>query len=88
VSDLINRVLDHWRENAAAPCTDTQIQEFEERESAIIPADMRRFFLSANGMNRSFRLGQDADGFAFWNLGDLVRSDIELQRRSPSSQAT
>lgn len=88
MSELIGRVLEHWCRNDAAPstpCTVEQIRKFERRERVTAPDDLRRFFLAANGMNLGFRLGKDAEGFAFWHLDDLVRADAELERRSPSS---
>jgi hypothetical protein len=88
VSDLVKQVLEHWRSSEAAPlapCTERQLRDFEHRKHAHLPYDLRQFLLVANGMNRGFRLGKDSEGFAFWNLADFRRADVELRQRSPSS---
>jgi hypothetical protein len=88
LESLPERLLDHWRKTGASPaspCAEKAIQEFEHRESVELPEDLRRIFLAANGMNLRFGLGKDNDGFSFWPLDHLVRADVELLRRSPTS---
>lgn len=65
----------HWASNGiqmAPGCSLDRIAEFERRYQVAMPAQLRAFYLSANGMSQTFDDEYDKNGFSFWPLERVI----------------
>ncbi len=80
--DQIARLIARWKSHGiecpvgAAPA---EIAAFEARHNAVLPRDMRAYFLAVNGMGE--RGTCDNDFFSFWPLQDLITIAEDLPDR-------
>jgi hypothetical protein len=84
MSDLVARLLTHWRNGGAHPASgnsERAILEFEARHGVRMPDDMRYYFIEVNGMTPDWRCDQDENGFTFWPLSG-VREVIRGEERT------
>ena len=70
--DLMQRLIARWTEHGIAirsGASDADISNFESRFHCTMPADLRHYFETVNGMGE---LGTtDDDLFSFWRLSDV-----------------
>ena len=70
--DLMQRLIARWTEHGISIPTgasDADIAAFESRTQSILPADLRAYFATVNGMGE--RGTTDNDFFSFWQLSDI-----------------
>jgi len=73
VRDLVKVLKNRWVADgiALAPGASlSQIDEFEARHNIRLPADMRHYFRTLNGMGSRDRM--DSNLYSFWDLGNVV----------------
>jgi hypothetical protein len=83
---IVERLIAHWRDQGLEPrppCATAEVDGFEMREHVVLPEDLRRYWLSADGMREENNQSQDSEGFSFWPLRRVIRVDKEMERRSP-----
>jgi hypothetical protein len=88
-ANIFGRLLDRWKSQGLSPrppCTFEEVRAFEQRERVVLPADLRAYWFSVDGMPDKMGQSQDSEGFSFWPLSRVIRADRELQRKS--SQTT
>ena len=71
MEDSIKAPTSHWASKGiqmAPPCSLAEIAEFERLHKVEMPAQLRAFYLAANGMPQTFEDEYDKNGFRLWPL--------------------
>ncbi|MGQ0634632.1 MAG: SMI1/KNR4 family protein [Planctomycetaceae bacterium] len=82
MTSLLSRLMAKWKSHGIecpAGISPADIAAFEQRHFVVLPADMREYFLTVNGMGE--RGACDNDLFSFWPLQSLISIAEDLPDR-------
>ena len=71
--DAVERILKHWRAEGVALNKGATVQDLAALEAFLgcgLPADVRRFYLEANGMKD---FAHDSKMVSFWSIDRILR---------------
>jgi hypothetical protein len=80
--DVWHRLADYWRRcglDVPPGVPEEAIQAFETKYGVMLPADLRAYFLTADGSGEDV----DADLHSFWSLAELRPVHEELAETKP-----
>jgi cell wall assembly regulator SMI1 len=83
---VAQRLTAYWRDLGlpiSSGCSESAVRQFEASVGAPLPADMRTYLLTVNGMRDAFPGDQDKEGFSFWPLARVRWLPKELAEVSP-----